>query len=118
MAKELIVKLTDDLDGGDADQTLHFSVEGKSYEIDLSDENAAAFRKDLSKYVEKARPSNRTRRGSTSPSGAVRTDRPAPTLLSQLDPEEKGRFRAWAKMPTARRVADSRVQAWIDAGRP
>jgi hypothetical protein len=41
-----------------------------------------------------------------------------PTLFSQLDAEEKERFRAWADMPNARRIGDSRVAEWIEAGRP
>ena len=44
MAKTVIVKLTDDLDGGDADETVQFALDGKSYEIDLSSANASKFR--------------------------------------------------------------------------
>lgn len=40
------------------------------------------------------------------------------TLYSQLGNDEKERFRTWAKLPNARRIADTRVEAWIDAGRP
>jgi len=40
------------------------------------------------------------------------------TLLSRLSPDERTRFKAWANMPNARRVADAKVQAWIDAGKP
>lgn len=118
MSKELIVKLTDDLDGSGADETVYFALDGKSYEIDLSGKNAAALRKDLSKYVEKARPAERQTRSAGRAPRAARPEATAPTLFSQLGPEEKGRFRAWADMPTARRVADARVKAWMDAGRP
>ena len=41
MAKTVIVKLTDDIDGGDADETVQFALDGKSYEVDLSAANAA-----------------------------------------------------------------------------
>lgn len=115
MAKSVIVQLTDDLDGAPADESLTFALDGKTYEIDLTKKNADKLRAVLSPYLEKARPvvQSRTSRR-TQPS----TTEPTPTLFSQLDAEEKGRFRAWADMPTARRVGDTRVQAWIDAGRP
>ena len=47
MARELIEKLIDDLDGGDAAETVSFGLDGATYEIDLSKKNAAAFRKSL-----------------------------------------------------------------------
>ena len=55
MAQKVQVVLTDDLDGGPAVETLAFMVDGTSYEIDLSEENAAAFREELRPYVEGAR---------------------------------------------------------------
>ena len=44
MAKTVIVKLTDDIDGGDADETIRFSLDDRSYEIDVSAGNAARLR--------------------------------------------------------------------------
>jgi hypothetical protein len=35
-----------------------------------------------------------------------------------LSNEEKARFRAWANMATARRISDSRVNSWVEAGKP
>lgn len=115
MAKTVIVKLTDDIDGGDADETVHFALDGKSYEIDVNDANAARVRSALKPFIEKGRPS-----GSARSSRAVR---PAggsaeKTLFSQLSAEEKTRFRAWADMATARRISDSRVNSWVAAGKP
>ena len=109
--------MTDDLDGTDANETVSFGLDGKAYEIDLSAKNAESMRKDLEKYTAKARQVERQARS------AARSSRPtqsasAPTLFSQLDVEEKDRFRTWANLPSARRIADVRVQAWIDAGRP
>ena len=57
MAKTVIVKLTDDLDGGDADETVTFALDGRSYEIDVSSANAARLRDALKPFVAKARPS-------------------------------------------------------------
>jgi hypothetical protein len=116
MAKTVIVKLTDDLDGADADETVLFSLDGKSYEIDLSAANATRLRGALRPFVEKARASG----GSTGarqprPARATTADK---TLYSQLADEEKARFRAWANMATARRISDARVKDWIAAGKP
>ena len=55
MAKTVIVKLTDDIDGGDADETVQFALDGKSYEIDLSAANATKLRDALRPYIEKGR---------------------------------------------------------------
>ena len=45
MAQKITVELEDDLDGGPADETVRFGVDGAEYEIDLSNKNAAAFRR-------------------------------------------------------------------------
>ena len=47
MAQKITVTLEDDLDGGTADQTGRFGLDGAEYEIDLSARNAAAFREQL-----------------------------------------------------------------------
>ena len=44
MAQKVQVILVDDIDGGAADETVSFSLDGVSYEIDLSTKNAASFR--------------------------------------------------------------------------
>ena len=117
MAKTVIVKLIDDIDGGDADETIRFSLDDRSYEIDLSASNAARLRDALQLYIDKGRPidgSGRTAR-STRPPRPRAAER---TLYSQLEDDEKARFRAWADMATARRISDERVKSWIAAGRP
>ena len=55
MAQKVQVILVDDLDGGSADETVSFSLDGVAYEIDLSDKNAAAVRDSLGQYVGLAR---------------------------------------------------------------
>jgi hypothetical protein len=114
MAKTVIVKLTDDLDGGDADETVHFSLDGKSYEIDLSAANASKLRSAFTPYLEKGRVSSGTRARPPRLSSPSAED----TLYSQLTGDEKARFRAWADMPTARRISDARVKSWFAAGKP
>jgi hypothetical protein len=54
--------LEDDLDGGPADETLRFGIDGSEYEIDLNDKNAARFHKLLAPFVERARRAGRVPR--------------------------------------------------------
>ena len=44
MAQRVQVILEDDIDGGSAAETVSFSIDGSSYEIDLSKKNAAKLR--------------------------------------------------------------------------
>jgi hypothetical protein len=44
MAQKVHITLEDDLDGGDADETVAFGLDGRSYEIDLNEKNAKALR--------------------------------------------------------------------------
>jgi hypothetical protein len=118
MAQTVIVQLTDDFDGGKADETVSFALNGNTYEIDLSAENAERLRDAFAPFIEKGRKTGRgdsasRSRASNPPAGAT-----SKTLFSSLDADEKVRFRAWAKMPTARRVGDVKVQEWMDGGRP
>jgi hypothetical protein len=120
MAKATITYLADDLDGSDADETIRFALDGKTYEIDLSKKNAAALRKVLKPYVTAGRPARSVGR-STGRKATTRRSagkRGSKTAFSKLVAEEKDRFRKWAKLPNARRIADERVKAWIEAGKP
>ncbi|WP_410626209.1 histone-like nucleoid-structuring protein Lsr2 [Amycolatopsis sp. cmx-8-4] len=51
MAQKVLVEMVDDIDGGAANQTVPFSLDGVNYEIDLSDDNAAALRDELARYL-------------------------------------------------------------------
>lgn len=66
MAQRTITTLVDDLDGTDlgpgSGQTIRFGVDGRTYEIDLSDDNAAALREALQPYTEAGRRIVRSRR--------------------------------------------------------
>ncbi len=115
MAKTVIVRLTDDIDGEDADETVRFALDGRSYEIDLSAANASQLRAALKPYIDKGRPSAD---GPRSRSPRVGTIPAQKSLYSQLSDEEKARFRAWADMATARRISDARIKSWVEAGKP
>ena len=51
MAKRVEILLTDDLNGGEATQTVRFALDGRDLEIDLTDENAIRLRKALLPYI-------------------------------------------------------------------
>ena len=55
MAQKIQVLFIDDLDGGEAEGTVRFGLDGADYEIDLSAKNAAALRKALARYADAAR---------------------------------------------------------------
>jgi hypothetical protein len=55
MAQKVQVILVDDLDGGEAEESVSFSLDGVSYEIDLSSPNAEALREAIAPWVGHAR---------------------------------------------------------------
>lgn len=90
MARKQITQLIDDLDGTVLDdgegKQISFSIEGRSYEIDLSNRNADKFYNALAPYVDVAR-------SVSTSSGAARRGRPARSK-SDLD---LGAVREWAR---------------------
>ena len=86
------VRLTDDLTGGKADETIPFTFDGKQLEIDLSTGNATALRKALAPFVAAAR--------SVSPASGPRTGRVA---RRSIDSGPSG---------TAARQHNQTVRAW------
>ncbi|WP_329456396.1 histone-like nucleoid-structuring protein Lsr2 [Streptomyces sp. NBC_01497] len=55
MAQKVQVLLVDDLDGGEADETVTFALDGKTYEIDLTTANADKLRGLLDPYTKSGR---------------------------------------------------------------
>ncbi|GGC93682.1 Lsr2 family protein [Tersicoccus solisilvae] len=55
MAQKVKIILVDDLDGGTADETVRFGLDGANYEMDLSTDNAEQLRDALKPFVSKAR---------------------------------------------------------------
>jgi hypothetical protein len=89
MARQTIVKLIDDLDGKEASETVTFALDGTTFEIDLSDANAAYLRKVLAPYKESAR--------KVASAGSrvmpVRTARQP----ARVDKHQNAAIRAWAQ---------------------
>ncbi len=90
MAKQIIHKLVDDLDGGDADETVKFALDGMQYEIDLSDKNATKLRDILAPYVGAG---TRVARGGVVVGGRAARGRSGATA----DREQNKAIREWAK---------------------
>lgn len=55
MAKQVVESLVDDLNGEVADETVQFSIDGRSYEIDLTSKNASELRDAVAPFVGAAR---------------------------------------------------------------
>ncbi|MFI2031410.1 Lsr2 family protein [Streptomyces buecherae] len=83
MAQKVEILLVDDIDGGEADENVTFGLDGRTYEIDLSEKNARKLRKALEQYV-----SNGRRTGGRATSG--RKAKPAAGA-------DTAKIREWAK---------------------
>ncbi|WP_346621497.1 Lsr2 family protein [Blastococcus montanus] len=92
MARKVQVILSDDLDENlPADETVSFSLDGTSYEIDLAEKNAAEMRDALARYVSAARKVGRGTRSS----GGGRSR--ATGGGGRMDREQAGAIRDWAR---------------------
>lgn len=76
MAQRQLTQIIDDLDGSILEEatTIQFSLEGVSYEIDLSEENADQLRSALSPFVSAARRGTGQRTRNSSASAAAKRD--------------------------------------------
>ena len=90
MAKQIIHKLVDDLDGGDADETVKFALDGIQYEVDLSGKNAEKLRDIFAAYVGAGA---KVARGGVVVGGRAARGRGGATA----DREQNRAIREWAK---------------------
>ncbi|WP_018683825.1 histone-like nucleoid-structuring protein Lsr2 [Actinokineospora enzanensis] len=90
MAQKVTVSLVDDLDGSVAEETVEFGLDGASYAIDLSNDNAEKLRDILGDFVEHARRSGGRKR----PLGKT-LGRPPRTATA--DREQNQAIREWAR---------------------
>jgi hypothetical protein len=88
VVQKVETRLIDDLDGSTAAETVAFVVEGREYEIDLSEANAARLRDSLAEFVAAARKSG----------GRARSAGPAkPAKRTTADREHGVAVREWAR---------------------
>jgi Lsr2 len=100
MVQRRIIELLDDLDGGRADETVEFSLDGSEYEIDLSADNAKILRAALEPYLSAARHISTGR-----PSLATREHAP--------DADESPLIREWARVRGLDVSARGRIPAYL-----
>lgn len=106
MAKQTIVTMLDDIDGTKAVETVAFSIDGRSYEIDLSERNAAKLRRALEPFASKARQA-----------GSDRPPRSNVTNVAAVGQSRNALIRAWAAaqgltVPARGRIPQSVVTAY------
>lgn len=101
MAQKIEVLLVDDLDGGKADETVRFALDGTAYEIDLSKKNAAKLRKGIEPFLAGARKSAKPgrRRGAASSAAGSR--------------ERSAAIREWARKSGIEVNARGRIPAGV-----
>jgi len=111
MAQIREVRLVDDLDGGKAAESVAFSLDGKSYEIDLSEKHAAALRDAFAPFVGSAR-----RAG-----GSPVASRPRMSTRAGRPREETAAIREWAtangiEVSTRGRISSTVLEAYENRG--
>ena len=74
MAEKVIRERVDDIDGTEVDLTRHFSIDGKSYKIDLSEKNNEKFDKALALFVDNATSESPMRAAARASASAPRRD--------------------------------------------
>jgi hypothetical protein len=94
MARQIITKLLDDLDGGEADETVSFAMDGVAYTIDLSARNASEFRELMARFQDAG-----TRTGrSGSPAQLKSYGKPVTHMASvAAQRDENTKIRKWAE---------------------
>jgi hypothetical protein len=85
MAQETVVVLRCDLDGEEAERTVSFALDGKSYEMELCEGHRAGLEEVLAPFIDGARPARRSPRGVSRRNGSTPH---APNLAA---------VRAWAR---------------------
>ena len=109
MAQKVVVQLTDDIDGGEASETVTFALDGRSFEIDLTREHAAELRAVFAPYVTAGRRTGGAGRRATASAVKVATGYSAPAV------------RAWAvsnhiDIPARGRIPSAVVEQYRAAG--
>ena len=89
MAQKITTLFIDDIDGGAAEGTVRFALDGTEYEIDLNAEHSEELRSALGKYVTHAR-----KVGGTARRGGRATGRIVRSASSALNTTE---IRSWAR---------------------
>ena len=85
MAQKIQTLFIDDIDGGEAEGTVHFALDGNEFEIDLNSKHSSELRSTLVEYISHARKVG----GASRKPGARGLRKPASV--------DTGTVRAWAR---------------------
>ncbi|MGH3929525.1 MAG: histone-like nucleoid-structuring protein Lsr2 [Pseudonocardiaceae bacterium] len=120
MAQKTVVTMVDDLTGEEAENigTVEFALDGVSYELDLSDENATKLRNALAQYTGAGRRTGGRRRAGRESSRTATSS----GLTSSYNRETLKSIRGWAKqnghsVSDRGRLSGEVLQAWETAHR-
>ena len=102
MAQHFRIELTDDIDGSEATETVAFSLDGVSYEIDLNGVNASGLREKIAPFAAAAR---------KSPRGGARTAVRRP----QRSGSRSATIRQWAQENGYEVSARGRIHREVEA---
>jgi hypothetical protein len=121
MATKTTTLLIDDLDGGTAEETISFALDGVEYEIDLHGHHAQELREAMDKWMNAARRVG-GRRGPTRRPAVVTSGNGSGSGSSNGRPDLNA-VRTWARgngysVSDRGRIARSVMDEWIAAGRP
>ena len=94
MAQQTTVRFIDDLDGSEASGTVDFGLEGRNYQIDLSEKNAAKLREALAPFIDAARKAGGRGSGHGRARGRQQAAEETPAKSSRA---ETAAIREWAR---------------------
>ena len=100
MSQQMTVRFVDDLDGSEASGTVDFGLDGRRYEIDLSEANATRLREALAPFVGAARTAGGRRsagRSSERGRGTRQSVAALPSTPARSSREETATIRQWAR---------------------
>ena len=111
MAKRTVILLEDDIDGGEATETVLFGLDGTAYEIDLNDHNAGQLRDAVAPFVGAAQRAGRPSAASTRPARAsTRTAGTTTRTPHEVDPKA---VRTWAEANGVQVSSQGRISAAV-----
>jgi hypothetical protein len=100
MAQRTVVQLVDDIDGtqitDNQGETVTFGLDGATYEIDLTDQNAKQLRDAVQLYIANARRISGGR-GRSAASANVPAQRRSGPSAGKRDPEQTKAIKDWAR---------------------
>jgi Lsr2 len=109
VARETFTRLVDDIDGGEAEETVKFALDGVAYEIDLSKKNADKLRNALKNYLDKGTRVDRRRAVTIGGRSATARGRGGATA----EREQNRAIRAWAQRKGLEVAPRGRIKAEV-----